>query len=210
MANIESDTDIIGIIDYGVGNIQSLTNALDYISASYQIFNKPKGIENVSKIILPGVGSFKYAIENLKKQTFLSYLKEIVPRKVKCLGICLGMQLLYEYSEENNGCEGLGLIKGSVKRINEKIGFTVPNIGWHEIECDSAGNLIKNLPGKPIFYFVHSYACHTNDKQLVKGKLHYSETFDVILESGNIFATQFHPEKSQKVGLKILENFCRL
>jgi imidazole glycerol-phosphate synthase subunit HisH len=202
---------MIGLIDYGVGNIQSVINSLEFLNISYRVINNGQKIENFTKVILPGVGSFKYAIEQLNKLGFTEkIITSLKNDQIKLLGICLGMQLLFETSEEDGGCAGLGLIKGSVRKLIGSKAYSVPNIGWREIVCSGESKLLRNLSEKPIFYFVHSYACYAIDKNIVTGKLNYSALYDTIVETKNIYATQFHPEKSQNVGHLILNNFAHL
>tara|TARA_B100000989_G_C19428088_1_gene421725 strand:+ start:314 stop:940 length:627 start_codon:yes stop_codon:yes gene_type:complete len=201
----------IGIVDYGSGNLQSIINALDSLNILNELVDSPKNLKFFDKIILPGVGSFEYAMKNLDRTFFSNSIIELVKKKkIFLLGICLGMQLMYEFSEEDNGCKGLGIIKGKVKKISSKEQIRVPNIGWRKIENSNKSILLSNLEIEPIFYFVHSYACHTLDKNNVTGFLNYGESFDVVIESNNVFGTQFHPEKSQTAGLQILKNFSQL
>ncbi len=198
----------IGIIDYGSGNLQSIINALNYLKIPAEIFNNPKDFNSYDKLILPGVGSFEFAIENLKKRGFSKLIIDLVKsKKIKLLGICLGMQLLYDYSEEDNGCDGLGIIKGRVNKINLRNDIRVPNIGWRKINLQKKSDLFSDIEIEPIFYFVHSYGCETFNKNEVTGVLNYGQIFDVVVESDNVFGTQFHPEKSQIAGLQILKNF---
>ncbi len=201
----------ICIIDYGSGNIQSIVNALNFLGISTNIINDPKKLGFYEKIILPGVGSFEFAKKNLDKSSFSNSIIELVNSKnVKLLGICLGMQLLYEYSEEDNGCKGLGIISGNVSKIKIKENLRVPNIGWRKVKIKKDTSLLNNIKIDPIFYFVHSYGCENVDKDIVTGVLSYGKNYDVIIESENIFGTQFHPEKSQTAGLQILKNFSDL
>ncbi|MDB9940937.1 imidazole glycerol phosphate synthase subunit HisH [Candidatus Pelagibacter sp.] len=201
----------IGIIDYGVGNLQSIVNALNYLKIPNKIVNDAKDLHNFSKAILPGVGSFEYGMKNLTQTSFSNSIDELVKSKdFFLLGICLGMQLLYEYSEEDDGCKGLGIIQGKVKRIKSKKNIKVPNIGWRKIVNSNESILLKDIEIEPIFYFVHSYACETLNKKVVTGVLNYGESFDAIIETGNIFGAQFHPEKSQAAGLKVLKNFSQI
>ena len=201
----------ICIIDYGSGNIQSIVNALNFLGISSNIISDPKKLSFYDKIILPGVGSFEYAKKNLDKSFFSNSIIELVNSKnIKLLGICLGMQLLYDYSEEDYGCKGLGIISGNVSKIKIKKNLRVPNIGWRKVKIKKASSLLSNIKVDPIFYFVHSYGCENVDKNIVSGVLSYGKNYDVIIETENIFGTQFHPEKSQTAGLQILKNFSDL
>lgn len=204
-------TNSIGIIDYGSGNLQSIVNALNYLKIPNKIVNKAKDLHLFNKVILPGVGSFEHGMKNLTQTSFSNSILELVKTKnFLILGICLGMQLLYEFSEEDDGCKGLGIISGNVKRIKNKKNIKVPNIGWRKIVNSKESMLLKDIEIEPIFYFVHSYACETPNKKIVTGVLNYGENFDAVIEANNIFGTQFHPEKSQAAGLKILENFSKI
>ncbi|MAJ23533.1 MAG: imidazole glycerol phosphate synthase subunit HisH, partial [Candidatus Pelagibacter sp.] len=176
-----------------------------------KIVNKAKDLHLFNKVILPGVGSFEHGMKNLTQTSFSNSILELVKTKnFLILGICLGMQLLYEFSEEDDGCKGLGIISGNVKRIKNKKNIKVPNIGWRKIVNSKESMLLKDIEIEPIFYFVHSYACETPNKKIVTGVLNYGENFDAVIEANNIFGTQFHPEKSQAAGLKILENFSKI
>ena len=202
---------MIGIVDYGLSNISSVLNAVKKLDYNCEIIIDPKKLNNVDKIILPGVGSFKKATINLKKLNLFESLKNfILIKKKPFLGICLGMQLLYDHSSEDGGAYGLGVLGGKVKQLIPTKEFKVPNVGWREIEIINQGSLINQLDEKPIFYFVHKYACYSERKTNTIAELNYINKFDCIVEKKNIFATQFHPEKSQKIGLKILNNFLKI
>ena len=201
----------IGIIDYGSGNIQSIVNTLNYLKITNKVVKDPNDLHFFTKVILPGVGSFEYAMKNLIKTGFSNIIVELLNfKKISLLGICLGMQLLYDHSEEDNGRKGLGIISGKVKRIKNKKDIRVPNIGWRKIVNSNESILLRDIEIQPIFYFVHSYACEALNKKVVTGVLNYGENFDAIIEKDNVFGTQFHPEKSQVAGLKILKNFSQI
>ena len=202
---------MIGIIDYGLSNISSIANAVLKLNHKYEVVDDQKKLNKFSKIILPGVGSFPKAIKNLKeKKLFDSLKKFILHEKKPFLGICLGMQLLFQYSSEDEGSEGLGVLSGKVKQLAPNKNFKVPNIGWREIEIIKKSILLNDIQDKPIFYFVHKYACFSLEKENTVAELNYGNKFDCIVEKENIFATQFHPEKSQKTGLKLLNNFLKI
>nr|AAR37699.1 imidazole glycerol phosphate synthase, glutamine amidotransferase subunit [uncultured marine bacterium 440] len=202
---------MIGIIDYGLSNIGSISNAVNKLNHSYQIISNSKNLNKIDKIILPGVGNFKKAIANLKKQNLFDSLKDFITDKKKpFLGICLGMQILYNHSSEDGGENGLGVINGKVKQLMPSKKFKVPNVGWREIEILKKGVLINQFIDKPIFYFVHKYACYSEEKINTVAQLNYINQFDCIIEKENIFGTQFHPEKSQKNGLQLLNNFLKI
>tara|TARA_B100001057_G_C22869385_1_gene958089 strand:- start:1902 stop:2519 length:618 start_codon:yes stop_codon:yes gene_type:complete len=200
----------IGIIDYGLSNLNSICNAVEKLDYKYELIQDDKKFDNCEKFILPGVGSFPTAVINLKKRGIFDKIKSaVVNDKKPILGICLGMQLFFESSEEDGGSNGLGILKGKVKELKPRKNLKVPNIGWKEIIIDKPGILLKDIEEKPIFYFVHKFACFCEEKNIVKSKLNYINEFECIVENKNIFATQFHPEKSQKLGFKILENFLK-
>jgi len=202
---------VIGIVDYGLSNISSIANAVSKLNYNYQIINNEKSLNKVDKVILPGVGSFKKAVINLKKKDLFDPLKDFIADKKKpFLGICLGMQLLYKHSTEDGGANGLGVLNGKVEQLIPNKKFKVPNVGWREIEIIKKSLLINKFNEKPIFYFVHKYACYSKKKINTVAQLNYIDQFDCIVEKENIFATQFHPEKSQKNGLQLLNNFLAI
>lgn len=203
---------MIGIIDYGLSNINSITNAVTKLNYKCEVINNSrKKFNKFDKIILPGVGSFPKAIENLKKQNLFDVLKDFITYEKKpFLGICLGMQLLFKRSAEGKGKEGLGVLSGEVKELISNGDLKVPNIGWREVAILKKSILLNTIDDKPIFYFVHKYACYSLEKGNTIAELNYVNKFDCIVEKDNIFATQFHPEKSQKVGLKLLNNFLEI
>ena len=199
---------MIGIIDYGLSNLNSICNAILKLNQKIKLVDSKTNFEQFNKIILPGVGSFPKAIENLKKQKLFDIIKkQVLIDKKPILGICLGMQLFFEYSSEDIGSEGIGILKGKVKSLNVTKEFKVPNIGWRQIKVDQKGVLLKNIEENPIFYFIHKYACFSEEQNLIKSTLKHSHEFDCLIEKENIFCTQFHPEKSQKNGLMLLKNF---
>ena len=208
MENIIGNRRIIGIIDYGAGNILSVANAIEHLGYDYVLINNSSEINKCDRLILPGVGSFKKAMENIYKREFHKAINIYLSNPAnKLLGICLGLQLFYEFSEEDEGCEGLGLIKGSVKRIQSSKIIKVPNIGWHELKLIFPGKLFQgeNLDNK--YYFIHSYGCITMEDNIVSSIINYNGEISTSIEKDNIYGVQFHPEKSQIHGLKILDNF---
>ena len=202
---------LVGIIDYGAGNIGSITNALNYLQIDNKLIRSPEDLEAYSKVILPGVGSFKSAMKLLQDRKLDNAIKEFVSvPSNKLLGICLGMQLLYDSSEEDGGYPGLGLIKGGVTRLSDTNGLKVPNVGWRAVRRNQEGGLYQNIDSDLVFYFVHSYACRTEERSIITGTADHNGDFSCSIEQKNIFAVQFHPEKSQKCGLKLLSNFSDL
>jgi glutamine amidotransferase len=194
------------IIDYNMGNLTSVANALEYIGEKPIISNKIEDIKNADYIILPGVGAFSDGMKNLKELRIIDALNEEVIKKGKpFLGICLGMQLLAEEGYEGGLNKGLGYIKGIVKKFDFK-DLRIPHVGWNEVHFKNKSLLSNNLKESEIFYFVHSYHLITNEDVTV-GICDYGGKFVAAIQKENIFATQFHPEKSQKPGLQILKNF---
>ncbi|MFH1641245.1 MAG: imidazole glycerol phosphate synthase subunit HisH [Candidatus Omnitrophota bacterium] len=202
---------MIAIIDYGMGNIHSVKKALEHFGAKTIVTNNPKEIGNCEKAILPGVGAFDDAMSELKNQKLISAINEHIRQKKAFLGICLGMQLLLEKSEEANRSKGLGIFKGSVKRFEDKKGFPVPHIGWNQLKIKRSDSpLLKDLPDNSYVYFCHSYYPKPQDPGIIATTTGYGFDFASILWKNNIYGTQFHPEKSQKTGLKMLKNFVTL
>jgi glutamine amidotransferase len=204
---------MLGIINYGMGNLASVQNALNYLNLANQIIVEPSEIKNYDKLILPGVGAFGEAIGKIKDKGFFNEIQEFVITKQKpILGICLGMQLLLESSTEHGYSAGLGLVKGKVNYLGDKIStLPLPHVGWNSVAPRTGSVLFHNDQiSEWTFYFVHSYYCDVSDKSLVTGKTTYGFDFDVAFESGNVFGVQFHPEKSQKNGLALLTNFGKI
>jgi glutamine amidotransferase len=194
---------MIAIIDYGLGNLTSVKNALDFLGIESEITNNIEKIQKANKIILPGVGAFGYGMENLKKLGLIEVLnKEVVENKKPFLGICLGMQLICKKSYEEGEFQGLGWIDAEVVRFNfEKEKLLVPHVGWNDVRYNNT---------EQTFYFVHSYHLNVADKSIVRGWCDYGYAFPAIIQKGNIFAVQFHPEKSQTEGLEILRKFSQI
>ena len=167
-------------------------------------------IEKADKAILPGVGAFGVAMEQLKKYELDKVIHEIAEEKKPFLGICLGLQLLFEGSEESSGVEGLHLLDGQIVRIPDGEGLKIPHIGWNSLELTNQGRLFCNLPENPYVYFVHSYYLKAKDEKIVKASTEYGVHIHASVEKDNIFACQFHPEKSSTVGLQILKNFAQI
>lgn len=200
---------MIGIIKYGMGNLASIQNALNYLQIDNEIFSDPRQIHKYDKLILPGVGAFGSAMENLDTMGFTPRIKEVtVGGEVPLLGICLGMQLLFESSMEYGYHKGLGLIEGVVLFLGERISnLPLPHVGWNDLLIRPGSRLLKGLPTQSSFYFVHNFYCSIVDESVVAGTTEYGFPFATVVDSGNIFGCQFHPEKSQKHGLMILGNF---
>ncbi len=197
---------MIAIVDYGMGNLKSVTNAFLKLAAEVTITRDKKEIERATAVVLPGVGAFGRCVENLKAFGLFDFLKELLASDKRYLGICLGMQILFESSEEAPGVEGLGFIKGTVPRFTGDV--KVPHMGWNSIDIVAKGaDIFHGIKNHEYFYFVHSYYCAPEDDGVIATRTPYGIEFTSSIIKGNLFACQFHPEKSQKAGLKVLENF---
>jgi len=202
---------MIAIIDYGMGNLHSVQKALESLGAKTQVTNKPQDLQDCDKIILPGVGAFDDAVLELKKQNLIPALIEQIKNKKIFLGICLGMQLLFERSEEANKAKGLSLLKGQVRRFKNKKGFKVPHMGWNQLrKVNSQCPLLRDIPDNSYVYFCHSYYPAPTDEGVIAATTDYGIEFVSIIWRDNIYGLQFHPEKSQDIGIKILSNFVNL
>lgn len=201
---------MIAIIDYDAGNLRSVEKALLSLGEEVLVTRDREELLAADKVILPGVGNFGDAMEKLKAYDLVRVIQELVERGKPFLGICLGLQLLFERSDEAPGVEGLGILKGEILRIPDKEGLKVPHIGWNSLHLQNEGRLFRDLPEGSYVYFVHSYYLKAADPQIVKAATEYGVTIDASVEQGNVFACQFHPEKSSRVGLRILENFAKL
>ena len=201
---------MIAIIDYDAGNLKSVEKALQFLGQECVITRAFHEIKKADKVILPGVGSFGDAMSQLKKFELDKVIHEVAAEQKPFLGICLGLQLLFEGSEESEGVEGLHLLDGEILRIPEQEGLKIPNIGWNSLDLQNNGRLFENLEGSPFVYFVHSYYLKAREESIVKATIEYSTHIHASVEKDNIFACQFHPEKSGTVGLQILSNFAKL
>lgn len=201
---------MIGIIDYDAGNIKSVEKAIIKLGEDVIVTRDKDELLKADKVILPGVGSFGDAMEKIRSYGLEEVIKEIVSKGTPFLGICLGLQLLFEESEESAGVKGLGLLKGKVIRIPDAEGFKVPQIGWNSLSFPNEGKLFKGIDEGAYVYFVHSYYLKAEDENIVTAKTDYVVDIHASVEKDNIFACQFHPEKSSDVGLTILKNFIEL
>ena len=201
---------MIAIIDYDAGNLKSVEKALQFLGQECVIPRDFHEIKKADKVILPGVGSFGDAMSQLRKFELDKVIHEVAAEQKPFLGICLGLQLLFEGSEESEGVEGLHLLDGEILRIPEQEGLKIPNIGWNSLDLQNNGRLFQNLEGSPFVYFVHSYYLKAREEAIVKATIDYSTHIHASVEKDNIFACQFHPEKSGTVGLQILSNFAKL
>ena len=201
---------MIAIIDYDAGNIKSVEKALLKLGADVVVTNDAEVILQADKVILPGVGAFGDAMANLKKYHLDEVIYKVVEKGTPFLGICLGLQLLFERSDETPGVDGLGILKGEVLRIPESGDLKIPHMGWNSLHFQNDGRLFANLPQESYVYFVHSYYLKAEEETIVKATTDYSVNIHASVEKGNVFACQFHPEKSSDVGLQILKNFMEL
>lgn len=201
---------MIAIIDYDAGNIKSVEKALKLLGEEAVITRDREIILSADKVILPGVGAFGDAMHNLKKYGLDEVIREVVSKKTPFLGICLGLQLLFERSDETPGVEGLGILKGEILRIPDKEGLKIPHMGWNSLKLQNDGRLFRGLPEEPYVYFVHSYYLKAEDESIVTAMTEYSTLIHASVEKENVFACQFHPEKSSDTGLQILKNFVTL
>lgn len=202
---------MIAIIDYGSGNLKSVLNAFRHLKQDVAVCDRPETLEKADKIVLPGVGSSKDAMEGLKERGLIEPLMGGIKKGKPFLGICLGLQMLFSRSEESGGCDCLGLIKGEVKLFPGGKGLKVPQIGWNTVRIRTKDcPLFAGIKDESYFYFVHSYYCDNRESGLTSGETEYGLVYASALWKKNIYAVQFHPERSQKNGIKILENFTKL
>jgi len=199
----------ITIIDYDAGNLRNVQKALKYIGYSSEISRSPEDVENADVLILPGVGAFQDGMKALEELKLDVVLKDCVLEKKKpLLGICLGMHLLAREGYEGGRHHGLAILPMTIQRLDlDKQNLRIPHIGWNNVEYKGGSLLFFNVPQNPDFYFVHSYHAICEDKEMISATCDYGKKFTAVIESGNIFATQFHPEKSQRYGLQVLKNF---
>lgn len=198
---------MIAIIDYGAGNLRSVQKACQAAGSEAEISSNPKEILKADRVILPGVGAFGDCMKALEKSGLDDVIKEAVNSKKPFLGICLGMQLLFEESEESPGVRGLGILKGRIVKIPQNDGCKIPHIGWNSLAFTKSAEIFKGLPQNPYVYFVHSYYMQPENTEIITASTEYGCSLPVALECGSISAVQFHPEKSGETGLKILGNF---
>ena len=201
---------MIAILDYDAGNLKSVEKALHFLGEECQITRDRKTVREADKVILPGVGSFGAAMQQLQKYEVDKILEEVVAENKPLLGICLGLQLLFDESEESPGLEGLHFLSGKIRRIPDQPGIKIPHIGWNSLELCGNGRLFEGVKDQSYVYFVHSYYLEAQDESIVRACTEYSTHIHASVEKDNIFACQFHPEKSSAVGLQILSNFAKI
>lgn len=198
---------MIAIIDYDAGNIKSVEKAFQALGQEIVVTRDKDVILNAEGVVLPGVGAFGDAMRKLHDYDLVETIHKVVEKKTPFLGICLGLQLMFESSEESPGVEGLKLLEGKIVRIPEGEGIKIPHIGWNSLTYPHAGRLYRDIPEDSFVYFVHSYYLQAKEPEIVKAATEYGVNIHASVEKGNVFACQFHPEKSSAVGMKILENF---
>lgn len=201
---------MIAIIDYDAGNLRSVEKALLALGETPVVTRDAETILAADKVILPGVGAFGDAMERLTQYGLVEVIRQVAKRGTPFLGICLGLQLMFESSEESKGAEGLGLLPGKILRIPEAEGMKIPHMGWNSLKIRPGSRLFRNVPEGAYVYFVHSYYLKADCEEQVAASTEYVTHIHAAVESGNLFACQFHPEKSSDVGLQILKNFISL
>ena len=210
MLDLKGFDKMIAIIDYDAGNLKSVEKALQFLGEDVKISRDRDEILSANKVILPGVGSFGDAMGKLHKYDLVTTINDVCEKKTPFLGICLGLQLLFKDSDETKGVPGLGILDGRIIRIPDAEGLKIPHIGWNSLELMNNGRLFEGINNNSYLYIVHSYYLKAEDESIVKAKTNYSTYIHASVEKDNIFACQFHPEKSGDVGLKILKNFAAL
>lgn len=201
---------MVAIIDYDAGNIKSVEKALLYLGEEAVITRDRDTILGADRVILPGVGAFGDAMEKLRTYELDKVIQEVVAQNTPFLGICLGLQLLFESSEESEGVEGLGILKGKVVRLPEESDLKIPHIGWNSLKYPNPGRLFTGIAEDSYVYFVHSYYLQAKEPSIVTATTEYGTLIHASVEQGNVFACQFHPEKSSEVGMQILKNFLTI
>ena len=201
---------MIAIVDYDAGNIKSVEKALQFLGEEPVVTRDKESLLQADKVIVPGVGAFGDAMGKMRQYGLVEVLREIAGKGTPILGICLGLQLFFECSEETPGVEGLGLLPGKIVRIPDKEGFKIPHMGWNSIQINPASRLLKGIEEGAYVYFVHSYYLQAENEADVAATTDYVVNIHAAAEHDNIFATQFHPEKSGEIGLQILKNFIEL
>ena len=205
---------MVAIIDYDAGNIKSVEKAFQYLGADTSVTRDPQTIYKADHVVLPGVGAFGDAMDRIREYDLENIINEVVKQEVPFLGICLGQQLLFESSKESDGVRGLGILRGEIIDIPDRDAegnyYKIPQIGWNNLRIKEGARLYKGISGEPYVYFVHSYYLKAADRSIVAATTDYSVTIDASVECGNVFACQFHPEKSADVGMQILDNFLHI
>ncbi|MFQ5732486.1 MAG: imidazole glycerol phosphate synthase subunit HisH [Planctomycetaceae bacterium] len=201
---------MIAIVDYGMGNLRSVQKAFETLGRSAAICGTPENIPSAERLVLPGVGAFRDAVGELTDRGFVRPILDHIAAGKPFLGICLGLQLLFDVSYEDGVWPGLGVLPGEVVRFESQPDRKVPHIGWNQLDVVGSPPLFDGIPAATHFYFVHSFHARPQDESAIAGRTDHGGPFVSAVACGNLFATQFHPEKSQRYGLKLLENFARL
>ena len=201
---------MVAIIDYDAGNVKSVEKAVTALDQNAIVTGNPDEILSAEHVILPGVGAFGDAMKKLNQYGLVDTIQKVIEKKTPFLGICLGLQLLFESSEESPGVDGLGILPGKIVRIPEKDDLKIPHIGWNSLSYPNQGRLFQGVPEQSYVYFVHSYYLQADEPEIVKAVTEYGTLIHASVEKDNIFACQFHPEKSSEVGMTILKNFLNV
>lgn len=201
---------MVAVIDYDAGNIKSVEKAMMALGENVAVTREREEILAADHVILPGVGAFGDAMEKLYKYHLVEVIRETVDKGTPFLGICLGLQLLFESSEESAGVDGLGILRGKIVRLPEDQGLKIPHIGWNSLRFPNKGRLFEGVPEQSYVYFVHSYYLQATEPEIVTAATEYAATIHASVEKGNVFACQFHPEKSSDVGMRMLRNFLHV
>ncbi len=202
---------MLAVIDYGAGNLRSVLHALNHLGAeNMQLVQKPEELEGADKIILPGVGAFGAGMQQMHKQNLVDPVRDAIAKGIPYLGICVGMQMLFEIGEEMGEHEGLGILEGRVVRFPKFTDRKVPHMGWNHLNVKKESVLLSDLSEQNYAYFVHSYYCAPDNPDDIVASVDYGVEFTAIVQRDNIYGVQFHPEKSQTMGLQILTNFLNL
>lgn len=201
---------MIAIIDYDAGNLRSVEKALQFIGQEVGITRDKDVLLSADKVILPGVGSFGKAMEKLHHYGLVDVIKEVIAKNTPLLGICLGLQLLFEESEESPGVPGLGILEGNILKIPKEVDLKIPHMGWNSLQIDPDSKLFQGMNKETHVYFVHSYYLKAKNKSDVVATTEYGTLIDAAVERNNVYAAQFHPEKSGDIGMQILKNFSNL
>ena len=201
---------MIKIVDYGMGNLRSVQKAFEKLGHAAEICDQPSKLGDVDKLVLPGVGAFRDAIHEVRRREFVTPILDHLASGKPFLGICLGLQMLFDVSYEDGEWPGLGIIPGKVVRFQDQPGLKIPHMGWNQLQITGEPKLLANIPRDAHFYFVHSYHVVPTDRSVVTAESEHGERFVAAIGRGNLWATQFHPEKSQKHGLQLLANFAAM
>lgn len=202
---------MLAVIDYGAGNLRSVLHALNHLGAQdIHLVREPRDLEGAARLILPGVGAFGAGMQQLHKQALVKPIQQVIETGVPYLGICLGMQFLFEHSDEMGHHEGLGILRGYVTRFPAEISLKIPHMGWNQLHIQRPSDLLQCIQPASYAYFVHSYYCVPGDPADVAATVDYGLPFTAVVQRDNVYGVQFHPEKSQQTGLQLLRNFLEL